>query len=74
MRLEMLAKDTGSGDTGCPSVYIDEAGGLVVQGESVDAATVANLVNLLPGEAAVRITPTVVAAAMRRYADRGAAV
>jgi hypothetical protein len=67
MGLTMLAKDTNSGRTGCPSVYIDEDGWAVVQGPEVDAATRSSLVNLLPGETGVRISPHVLAAAMAAY-------
>jgi hypothetical protein len=71
MRLEMLAKDLSSGRTGCPSVYIAEDGSAVVQGdEIVDEGTRANLVNLLPGETAVRIKPAVLEAAVRAYLER----
>jgi hypothetical protein len=67
----MLAKDGSSGDDGCPSVYLAEDGGLVVQGDMLDADTYGNLKNLLPGEGAVRISPAVVAEAMRLYTSRG---
>lgn len=71
MELRMLAKDNKSGDDGCPSVYLDEAGGLVVQGELLDADTFGNLKNVLPGESAVRIDADVVAKAMRHYQQGG---
>ena len=70
MRLERLAKDEGSGKSGCPTVYVDEAGALVVQGDLVDSETFEQLENVLPGESAVRIKPAVVAEALRRYGSR----
>jgi hypothetical protein len=70
MRLERLAKDNGSGNFGCPTVYLAEDGSLVVQGDLVDAATHANLENVLPGEHAVHIKPAVVIEALRRFQAR----
>jgi hypothetical protein len=66
MRLERLAKDPGSGNFGCPSIYLAEDGGFVVQGNLVDADTHAGLENLLPGEGAVHIRREVVEEALRR--------
>jgi hypothetical protein len=60
MKLWMLAKDAGSGKNGCPSVYLAENGDLVIQGNILDAATAANLINVLPGEAGVSIKAEVV--------------
>jgi hypothetical protein len=64
VRLEMLAKDENSGRNGCPSVYLDESGMAVVQGPEVEEATKGSLVNRLPGETGVRISPQVLAAAV----------
>jgi len=70
MKLVKLYKDAGSGGQGCPTVYVAESGELVVQGYLVDADTVAELENVLPGEVAVRIAPEVVLAAIARYTGR----
>lgn len=70
MRLELLAKDWESGNFGCPSVYLAEDGGLVVQAALVDDATAASLENVLPGEGAVHIKRAVVEEALRRLAGR----
>lgn len=66
MKLRLLAKDESSGKAGCLSVYLAEDGSLVVQGHLVDADTQGNLLNVLPGEGAVRIDPTIVRAALNR--------
>ncbi len=66
MNLKLLAKDASSGLNGCPSVYFADDGSLVVQGDLLDAATAANLQNVLPGEGAVRIKPEVVVEALRK--------
>jgi hypothetical protein len=70
MRLERLAKDTDSGNFGCPSVYLAEDGSVVVQGDLVDADTYDSLENVLPGEAAVRIKPEVLTEAVARLHGR----
>jgi hypothetical protein len=70
VELKMLAKDESSGRSGCPSVYIDENGWAVVQGPEVEADTMSSLVNLLPGETGVRISPKVLAAALAAYQAR----
>jgi hypothetical protein len=67
MKLTMLAKDEGSGKNGCPSCYLDDGGAFVVQGDVLDADTAAHLVNLLPGETAVRIKASVIEAAVEKY-------
>ncbi len=64
MDLTLLAKDAQSGKNGCPSVYFAEDGSLVIQGNLLDAATAANLLNVLPGEGAVSIKPEVVREAL----------
>jgi hypothetical protein len=66
MKLRLLAKDENSGKAGCLSVYLAEDGSLVVQGHLLDADTQGNLLNVLPGEGAVRIDPTIVRAALNR--------
>jgi hypothetical protein len=66
MKLTLLAKDHESGREGCPSAYLAEDGSLVVQGDLLDSATQANLLNVLPGEGAVRIKPEIVREALAR--------
>lgn len=70
MRLSMLVKDGDSGRDGCPSVYLDEDGWAVVQGPEVDGTTRSSLVNLLPGDTGVRISPQVLAAAVAAHQRR----
>ncbi|MGA5703684.1 hypothetical protein [Peterkaempfera bronchialis] len=67
MKLAKLFKDTNSGGTGCPTVYLAESGEFVVQGHSLDASTTAELENVLPGESAVRISADIVLGAVERY-------
>lgn len=71
MRVQRLAKDTGSGEHGCHSVYVDEGGWFTVQGDLVDADILGNLENVLPGEGGVRLKPEVVIEAVRRYQTPG---
>jgi hypothetical protein len=71
MKLTMLFKDQGSGGGGCPSIYLDEAGDFVVQGHVLDGDTEANLANVLPGEAAVRISRDIMLGALEAYRARG---
>ena len=56
MKLTMLAKDHGSGSSGCPSIYLAENGDFVIQGRELDSATAGNLVNVLPGEKAGQVS------------------
>ncbi|MDQ2881162.1 MAG: hypothetical protein M3Y48_07940 [Actinomycetota bacterium] len=70
MKLEMLAKDTSSGDQGCPSCYLgDDAMAYVQAGEASPGAYDA-AVNLLPGERIVRIAPQVILDAADRLRAR----
>ena len=62
--MKPIAKDTGSGNDGCPSVYI-EGDEFVVQGPELDS--LADLENVLPGETAVRIGINVVREALARH-------
>lgn len=62
--MKPIAKDTSSGNDGCPSVYI-EGDEFVVQGPELDS--LADLQNVLPGETAVRIGIDVVREALARY-------
>lgn len=70
MQVTMLAKDEDSDKGGCPSVYLGQDGSAVVQGPEVDAGTLGNLANLLPGETAVHIKPSVLRAAVAAYLER----
>jgi hypothetical protein len=67
MKPIMLAKDSDSGHSGCPAVYID-GDELVVQGPAGDLS---ELVNVLPGETAARIKISVVRAALQRLGEAG---
>jgi hypothetical protein len=69
-----LGGDAGanSNPSGYPSIYFAEDGSLVVQGPLVDAATHANLRNVLPGEGEVHIAADVVREAMVKYEGRSA--
>jgi hypothetical protein len=70
-KLEMLAKDTGSGGGGCPSIYIRDDGKCVVQAPGVDGDTFGELVNVLPGEVAGYIEPDVILRAAEMIKRRG---
>jgi len=59
----MLAKEAGSGDDGCPSVYLHN-GRFTVQADEV---TTDNLANVLPGERAVTISIDTVRRALAAY-------
>jgi len=66
METVMLAKDGGSGEDGCPSVYLQD-GALVVQGPAADLGT---LQHVLDGEVAARISVDVVRDALAAYDAR----
>lgn len=68
MKLTLLAKDVQSGKNGCPAVYLDEEGMLVIQGSALDPATWANVLSVLAGEGAVRIKTEIVRDALARLA------
>jgi hypothetical protein len=70
MKLSMLYKDQGSGGGGCPSVYLAENGDFIVQGQTLDHDTQGNLVNVLPGEGAVSISPDIILGAIKAYQER----
>lgn len=70
MKLTKLYKDPGSGNGGCPTVYLAESGELVVQGNTLDANTFGELENVLPGENAVRIDPAIVLGAIEQLQVR----
>jgi hypothetical protein len=67
MNLTKLYKDPGSGNGGCPTVYLAENGELVVQGNELDPHTESQLENVLPGERGVRISIEIVIGAIERY-------
>lgn len=68
LRLELLAKDTDSGDKGCPGIHLDlDTGDLVITGNVVDGGQVENV---LPGEGVVRLNPDIALAALARYQSR----
>ncbi len=65
MRLVLLAKDEQSGEKKCPSVHDDlDSTDFVLVGPTVDDAEIENV---LPGEAVIRINREVVIEAVRRY-------
>ncbi len=70
IRLEKLARDEESRQGGSQAMYLDEEGWFGVQGLLVDADTLANVENLVPGEGVVRIKPEIVIEAVRRYQAR----
>jgi hypothetical protein len=67
MKLTILCKDEGSGKNGCPSVYLTDAGDLVIQGEALDGAAFAQLENVLPGEGAVCVSADLLTRAVELY-------
>jgi malic enzyme len=68
MRLELLAKDSLSGEKNCPSVHDDLDGtDFVLVGPTVDSA---HLENVLPGEIVIRMNREIVIEAVRRYLAR----
>jgi hypothetical protein len=73
MKLRKLAKDPSSNQGACPAVYVaeDDAEVMVVQGKFLDAATTAELDDVLADETAVRIpAETLVRAAEKYLAER----
>ncbi|MGH3921830.1 MAG: hypothetical protein ACRDTH_11570 [Pseudonocardiaceae bacterium] len=70
MKLEMLAKDTSSGDQGCDSCYLGDDVKVYVQAEEAAPAAYEAAENLLPGERIVRIDPQVVLDAADRLRAR----
>jgi hypothetical protein len=69
MKLRKLAKDPGSNTGECPSVYVaeDDPTVMVVQGKHLDAATRAELQDMLDDETAVRISAETVLLAVEKY-------
>lgn len=64
MESYQLAKDSSSGNGGCPSIHMCENGMTAILGPEVDADTFARLhTTVLPGEHAVFLDPEVVLAA-----------
>ena len=71
MNLEMLAKDTSSGDQGSPSCYLGDDMKVYVQADEASPAAYDAAVNLLPGERIVGIDPQVILDAADRLRARG---
>jgi hypothetical protein len=72
MNTDLLAKNTSSGNGGCPGLHLAEDGTIVALGPMVDAATFAQMPNVLPGERAVRgIDPDVILRAADELRRRG---
>ena len=73
MQLNMLAKDSASGRSGCPAVYVGdqidttEDHWAIVQAPEIDDPTSENVVNWLPGEVGNRIKMSVLEAAVDAY-------
>ena len=53
MKTTQLAKNDSSGNGGCPGLHLTENGKVLALGPEADAATFAQLPNVLPGERAV---------------------
>lgn len=69
MNLELLSKDPGSGNGGCPSVHLDHEDGMcVAQGPQVNTS---ELPSCLPGEVGVKLSPQIILEAMRVYRAKG---
>jgi len=72
MNTDLLAKNTSSGNGGCPGLHLAEDGTVVALGPSADAATFAQLPSVLPGERAVcGIDPDVILRAADELRRRG---
>jgi hypothetical protein len=71
MELEMLAKDIGSGDQGCPSCYLGDDAKVYVQAREASPTAYEAAENLLPGERIVQIDPQVILDAADRLRARG---
>lgn len=70
MKLEMLAKDTTSGDQGCDSRYLGDDLAAYVQAQEASQEAYDAAVNLLPGERIVRLAPQVILDAADRIRAR----
>jgi len=74
MKTTLLAKNTSSGNGGCPGLHLADDGSIVALGPAADAATFAQLPNVLPGERAVcGIDPEVIVRAADEIRRRGLA-
>lgn len=67
MKLEVIYRRSASG---CPTIYLAEDGGIVVQGSELDPATQGELQTVLPGETAVKISAELLLGAAQRYAEQ----
>lgn len=71
MRLEMLAKDTNSGDQGCDSCYLGDDVKVYVQAQEASPEAYEAAENMLPGERIVRIDRQVILDTADRLRARG---
>jgi hypothetical protein len=72
MKTTQLAKNADSGNGGCPGLHLGEDGKIYALGPEADAATFAQMPNVLPGERAVcGIDPDVVLRAADELRRRG---
>lgn len=58
--LTFLCKEDGSGNGGCPSIYLRADGKAVIQAPEVDADTFGQFRDVLPGERGVAIDADVI--------------
>jgi hypothetical protein len=70
MKLEMLAKDSGSGEQGCDSCYLGDDQQAYVQAQEASPEIYAAATNLLPGERIVGLAPQVILDAADRIRAR----
>jgi hypothetical protein len=74
METTLLAKNTSSGGGGCPGLHLGADGKIVALGPDADAATFAQLPNVLPGERAIcGIDPDVIVRAADEIRRQGLA-
>jgi len=74
MHTTPLAKNTSSGNGGCPGLHLGDDGKIVALGPDADAVTFAQLPSVLPGERAVcGIDPDVIIRAADELRRRGLA-
>ncbi len=74
MKTTPLAKNTSSGNGGCPGLHLAEDGTIVALGPTSDSRTLGQLPNVLPGELAIGgIDPDVIVRAADELRRRGLA-
>lgn len=72
MNTTLLAKNASSGNGGCPGLHLADDGLIVALGPAADAATFAQMPDVLPGERAVcGIDPDVILRAADELRRRG---